>query len=117
MRGGNTLLIILLAGLLIGLIILVTHHDQGQVAGISTEQFGQLVVLLSIGIFIGAGVWRGTRGRLPQSLTAIVFWLVIALLLAIAYSYKDMFPQFSGAMEAGEWLVSAAARSSLLLFA
>lgn len=115
MRGGNTLLIILLAGLLIGLIILVTHHDQGQIAGISTWQFGQLVVLLSIGIFIGAGVWRSSRGRLPQSLTAIVFWLVVAVLLAIAYSYRDMFPQFSSVTDTSHWLAIAEYAPSLLL--
>lgn len=109
MRGGNTTLFILMGILLVGLIILVTHHDQGQVAGISTQQFGQLVVLLSIGIFIGVGVWKRTRGQLPQALTAIVFWLVVALLLAIAYSFKDMFPQFSSAAEAGTWLLATTA--------
>lgn len=117
MRGGNTLLVILLALLLIGLIILVTHHDQGQVAGISTTQFGQLVVLLSIGIFIGAGVWRGTRGRLPHALTAIVFWLVIALLLAVAYSYRDLFPRFSSVTGAGDWFFAATTSLPSLLMA
>ncbi len=103
-KRSNALLIVLLVGLLAGLVVLVTHHDSGTVAGMSTDQFGRLVVLLSIGIFIGAGLWARTRGQLSQSLTAIVFWLVIALFLALVYTYRDLFPQFGSLPAHGDML-------------
>lgn len=102
----NTLLIILLLGLLAGLVLLVTHHDEGEIAGMSTDQFGRLVVLLSIGIFIGAGMWGRMRGQLSQSLIAIIFWLVIALLIGLAYSYRDLLPQFSNLTPVAELLLA-----------
>ncbi|MGQ3670874.1 hypothetical protein ACT6QG_00555 [Xanthobacter sp. TB0136] len=102
----NTLLIILLLGLLAGLVLLVTHHDEGEIAGMSTDQFGRLVVLLSIGIFIGAGMWGRMRGQLSQSLIAIIFWLVIALLIGLAYSYRDLLPQFSSLAPVAELLLA-----------
>lgn len=102
----NTLLIILLLGLLAGLVLLVTHHDEGEIAGMNTDQFGRLVVLLSIGIFIGAGMWGRMRGQLSQSLIAIIFWLVIALLIGLAYSYRDLLPQFSNLAPVAELLLA-----------
>ncbi|MGE4372768.1 MAG: TIGR02281 family clan AA aspartic protease [Xanthobacter sp.] len=88
-RGGDRLLLVLLLGLLVGLVLLVTHHKEGEIAGLGLDQFGQMVVLLSIAIFIGAGIWGGWHSRMMKSLKAALFWCLIAALLAVVYTYRD----------------------------
>lgn len=85
----DRLLWILLIGLLGGLIVLAVHHEQGEVAGLDLEQFGSLVAQLSIAIFIGAMVWATFRGRIAESLLAAAFWVVLAGVLAVGYTYRE----------------------------
>lgn len=85
----DRLLWLLLLGLLGGGVVLAVHHERGQVAGLDIEQFGALVGQLSIAIFVGAALWAVLRGRIAESLLAAAFWLVLAAVLALAYTYRD----------------------------
>lgn len=90
----DRLLWVLLIGLLIGLVVLVAHHDQGEVGGLSLDQFGALVATLSIGIWFGAGILRRFHGRFVDALLAAVFWVLLAVLLAGVYTYRGPLEQF-----------------------
>ena len=89
----DKLLWILLLGLFGGVVVLAVHHEKGQVAGIELDQFGSLVGQLSIAIFIGAALWATLRGRIAESLMAAGFWLVLAALLALGYTYREPLTQ------------------------
>ena len=89
----DRLLWVLLIGLFAGGVILAVHHEQGEVAGIDINKFGALVGQLSIAIFIGAAAWSVFRGRIAESLMAAAFWLVLAALLALGYTYRDPLAQ------------------------
>lgn len=88
MRSSDRLLWILLIGLFIGVLVLVVHHEQGEVAGLSLDQFGGLVGQLSIAIAVGAVAWSIFRGRIGEALMAAAFWVVLAALLAVVYTYR-----------------------------
>ncbi|MEP9353378.1 TIGR02281 family clan AA aspartic protease [Xanthobacter sp. KR7-65] len=90
---GDRLLWLLLIGLFAGGVILAVNHEQGEVAGIDINQFGALVGQLSIAIFVGAAVWAVLRGRIAESLMAAGFWLVLAALLALGYTYREPLAQ------------------------
>ncbi|MDI4662830.1 TIGR02281 family clan AA aspartic protease [Xanthobacter autotrophicus] len=89
----DRLLWMLLIGLLGGVVVLAVHHEQGEVAGIDLNQFGALVSQLAIAVFIGAGLWSVVRGRIGESLVAAAFWLVLAALLALGYTYREPLAQ------------------------
>ncbi len=85
---GDRMLWVLLIILLIGLVVLVAHHDQGEVAGLSLDKFGALVALGSIGIWIGSGLLSRFQGRFTDAVLAAVFWLLLAVLLGGVYIYR-----------------------------
>lgn len=84
----DRLLWVLLLGLLGAVIVLAVNHEQGEVAGLGLGQFANLVALGSIGIFVLAMSWRMFRGRLHDSLVAALFWMGLAVLLALVYTYR-----------------------------
>lgn len=88
MPRSDRLLWILLIGLFTGVLVLVVHHEQGEVAGLSLDQFGGLVAKLSIGIVVAAMAWSMFRGRIGEALMAAAFWIVLAALLAVVYTYR-----------------------------
>lgn len=88
MPRSDRLLWILLIGLFTGVLVLVVHHEQGDVAGLSLDQFGGLVAKLSIGIVVAAMAWSMFRGRIGEALMAAAFWIVLAALLAVVYTYR-----------------------------
>jgi len=86
---GDRLLWILLLGLFGGVIVLAVHHEQGEVAGLDLDQFGSLVAKLGLVVLVGALAWSMFRGRLGEALMAALFWIVLALVLALGYTYRD----------------------------
>ncbi len=79
---------ILLAGLALALIVLVARHDAGTIGTLSTDEFGSLIVHLSLIAFLGAGVLVIFRERFAQALQSILIWIVIGLVLAVGYTYR-----------------------------
>ena len=86
MRG---LLFLLLVGLAIGLIVLVARHEQGTIAWLSTDDFSSLIVQVVLVVFVGSMVLTLFRHRFAQALKAALFWVLIAAVLAVGYTYRD----------------------------
>jgi len=84
-RRGLWILLLILA---VGLIILVVSHDQETIAGLSTNDFANLTYLLAVLIFIGGSAFALFRSRLSEAIEATLFWLVVAVLLVLGYSYR-----------------------------
>lgn len=85
---GSRLLWVLLLIVGIGLLALVLRHDSGTIAGLDTGDFGSLVYKIALLLFIGATVFALFRERIAQAFQAAMFWLVIALLLVVGYTYR-----------------------------
>ncbi|MGU3493794.1 TIGR02281 family clan AA aspartic protease [Xanthobacteraceae bacterium A53D] len=83
----------LLIGLLAGVIILAVHHEQGTVAGIDLNQFGSLTYQVPLLIVVGAAAWSMVRGRLGEALVAALFWIMLAVVLAVGYTYRGPLQQ------------------------
>ena len=86
MRG--VLLWLLLGGLALSLIVLIGSHETGTVAGLATDDFGALIYNLALIVFLGGTVLVLFRERFSKALQAALMWLVIALMLAVGYSYR-----------------------------
>ena len=82
------LLWILLAGLLIALLVLIARNGEGTVGPLSSGQFGSLAYQIGLLAFVGATVLIMFRSRFVQALTAGLFWVALALVLVIGYSYR-----------------------------
>jgi len=79
---------ILLAGLLIALVILVLRHDAGTVGPLTTHEFSSLAYKIALLVFLGGTVLTLFRERFAKALEAAVFWVVVALILALGYTYR-----------------------------
>jgi aspartyl protease family protein len=79
---------VLLIGLGAALLLLVVRHDEGTVAGLSTHDFASLAMKIAVLIFVGGAVLALFRDRLSEALEAALFWVVLALVLAVGYTYR-----------------------------
>jgi len=84
----HRLLWILLAGLGLSLAILIVRHDQGTIGAFSTDDFASLTVKIAFLVFLGGTVLMLFRESFWQALQAVVFWVVVALVLALGYTYR-----------------------------
>jgi aspartyl protease family protein len=84
----RVLLWILLFGLGLGLLVVVTRHDDGAVAGLLPREFPALAVNVAIAVFIGGMLLTLFRQRWSQALEAALLWVVVALLLLLGYTYR-----------------------------
>jgi aspartyl protease family protein len=79
------LLLVVLGG---ALLLLVWRHEDGTVAGLDNDDFASLVVRVSLVVFIGASVIMLFRERIFEAFQAAMFWVVVAMLLAVGYTYR-----------------------------
>lgn len=86
MRG--RLLWILLIGLGLGFLLLVIRHEDGTIAGMTTDEFSGSVIKVALMVFIGSMVVTLFRERFSQALQAGLFWLIVAAVLAVGYTYR-----------------------------
>jgi aspartyl protease family protein len=86
--GSRRLLWALLIGLTLALLALVVRHDDGTIAGLATHDFASLAVKIALLVFLGGAVLAMFRYRFTEAIEAALFWAVLALLLAAAYSYR-----------------------------
>ena len=87
MRGA--MFFLLLIGLAIGLVVLVARHEQGTIAGLSTDDFSSLTMKVVLAVFVGSMVLTLFRDRFTQALKAALLWVMIALVLAVGYTYRE----------------------------
>jgi aspartyl protease family protein len=81
------LLFLLLAFLAVVMLILVIRED-GAVAGLSQFDLSSLAVKIVLIVVIGSLLVRLFRERFMTALQSAMIWVVIALLLAIGYTYR-----------------------------
>jgi aspartyl protease family protein len=82
------LLWLLLAILTAVMFALALETDDGTIAGLSRVDLSSFLVKAVILIFIGALALAFFRERFSQALEAAAVWVVIALLLAVGYTYR-----------------------------
>ena len=78
----------LMVGLALALMILIARHDAGSIAGLSTDDFGNLTVRVALLIFLSGSVIALFRHRFSAALEALLFWALLGLILAAGYTYR-----------------------------
>ena len=79
---------ILLLGLGLSLVILFVRHEQGTVGSFSTDDFASLAVKIAFLVFLGGSVLVIFRESFTKALQAVLFWVLVALVLALGYTYR-----------------------------
>ena len=79
---------LLLFGLGLSLVVLVAKHDSKTIFGLSTDDFASLAVKIVFLVFLGGAVLMFFRENFMQAMQAAVFWVVVGLLLVVAYTYR-----------------------------
>src|SRR4051794_3466033 len=69
------------------MIVLIAQQD-GTIAGLSQSDLASLVVKIVLIVFVGALVMTPFRERLSHAIESALIWVVIALLLAVGYTYR-----------------------------
>jgi len=87
MRSRGLWILLLIIG--IGLLALILRHDQATIGGLETGDFASLVYKIALLIFIGGAVLALFRDRIAEAFQAAMFWVVIGLLLAVGYTYRQ----------------------------
>lgn len=84
----SRLLWLLLSGLGLSLVILFVRHEQGTIGSLTTNDFASGTVKIALLVFLGGSVLVIFRERFAKALQAILFWAVLALVLALGYTYR-----------------------------
>ena len=78
----------LLIGLGLALVLLLVGRDDDVIAGLARHDFARLAAKVALGLVIGGLVFVLFRQRLSEALQAALFWVVLGLLLAVAYTFR-----------------------------
>jgi aspartyl protease family protein len=82
------LLWVLLTGLLIAGLVLIARRNEGTVGPFSSGEFASLAYQIGLLVFVGSAVLILFRQRFVQALVAALFWVMLALILVVGYSYR-----------------------------
>jgi aspartyl protease family protein len=69
--------------------MLLVSNDSGMIAGLDSDVFGYVALLLALAVFIGGGLLGSYRGRIGSMTRDAVTWLALGLGLVTIYAYKD----------------------------
>jgi aspartyl protease family protein len=78
----------LLFGVAVSLAILIATRDEDAIARLLQHDTSDLLLKVAIAVFAGGLVLVLFRNHITKALEAALFWVVIALLLAVAYAYR-----------------------------
>jgi aspartyl protease family protein len=78
--------ILLVAAL--ALIVLLARHSEGMTGALSTDEMASLVYKIGLIVLVGGAVLAIFRQSLSQALASALFWVVIALVLVLGYTYR-----------------------------
>ena len=78
----------LLIGLGSALLLLLVSRDGDLIAGLAHHDFARLAAKIALGLVIGSVVFALFRRRFSEALQAALFWVVLGLLLAVAYTFR-----------------------------
>lgn len=84
----DRLLWIVIAALGLTVVALALRHQQGTIAGLDLETFASIAYLSALFVLVGGLSYTLFYSRLGEMLRALMFWMMIALLLALGYSYR-----------------------------
>jgi aspartyl protease family protein len=69
--------------------MLLVANDSGTIAGLDSDMFGYVALLVAIAVFVGGGMLGSYRGRAGAMMRDAVTWLALGLGLVTIYAYKD----------------------------
>jgi aspartyl protease family protein len=84
---GRRLLWLLLSGALIALVVVIARRGEDN-SGLADADLGSLAQKIVLLVVAGAVVLVAFRESFARALTAALFWVVLALVLVVAYSYR-----------------------------
>ena len=84
----DRLLWIVIAALGLTVIALALRHQQGTIAGLELEQFASLAYFAALLVLITGFGYFFYHSRIGAMIRAALFWAMIALVLALGYSYR-----------------------------
>ena len=87
--------------------MLLLANDSGTIAGVDSDTFGYVALMVALAVFVGGGVLGRYRGRAGPMLRDAVTWLALGLGLVTLYAYKDTLIPMAGRV-AGELLPGSA---------
>ena len=69
--------------------MLLVSNESGMIAGLDSDSFGYVALLLALAVFVGGGLLGSYRGRIGSMTRDAVTWLALGLGLVTIYAYKD----------------------------
>ena len=79
---------IVISALALTVVALALRHQQGTIAGLDLESFASVAYLSALFVLVGGLSYTLFYSRLGELVRALVFWVMIAILLAVGYSYR-----------------------------
>jgi aspartyl protease family protein len=79
---------LLMTAIVLSLVVLFMRHNQGNVAGMSTDEFAALSVKLIWLVALGGSALVVFRESIGKALQIVLAWIVIGLVLALGYTYR-----------------------------
>ena len=92
----DRLLWIVIAALGLTVVALAMRHQEGTIAGMEIEQFARVAYMLALLVLVTGFGYFFYHSRLGEMIRAVLFWAMIALLLALVYSYRFELETISG---------------------
>jgi aspartyl protease family protein len=65
------------------------RHQQGTIAGLELDQFSRIAYLLAVLVLVTGFGYFFYKSRIGEMIRAVLFWAMIALVLALGYSYRQ----------------------------
>ena len=78
----------LLVALAVALVLLVMWHDEGTIAGLVEQDVGSLIYKIVLLVIVGSMALALFRDRFAEAVQAALIWVVIGLILVVAYTYR-----------------------------
>jgi aspartyl protease family protein len=69
--------------------MLLVSNESGMIAGLDSDIFGYMALLVALAVFVGGGMLGSYRGRAGAMVRDAVTWLALGLGLVTLYAYKD----------------------------
>jgi len=93
-----------IAILAVGLVVLIAFDSEGEVFGLSTDSFGNLIYLAVLGALVSSGILASGQ-RFGQTVRTLAIWLLVILALMTGYEYRyelqDVAHRVSGGLVPG----------------
>ena len=92
----DRLLWIVIAALGLTVVALAMRHQEGTIAGMEIEQFARVAYMLALLVLVTGFGYFFYHSRIGEMIRAVLFWAMIALVLALGYSYRFELETISG---------------------